>query len=251
MVELNSTTENRWKELAPAEGDARHAIFYLGMNDHFEEWYVEYCERRVRIIEAERDKKKAQEGEEGDEENAEDAAPVLVEEEPDKEQVFLGQFPNLSVFYKQNTAMFYKYRKKRDFDIAFGGWIPPTCCSLLINFIQWYLTFSSVLYNKGDGGAFWLPELIRSDLDGPFKQIQDVSTFWKFIENDLADYAFTDVKLLDENGDVDRAKLNEFNTTTLAQNAKGRLYIGPIRFMQKRIKAEPCKRSSNIGRYKK
>jgi hypothetical protein len=67
--------------------------------------------------------------------------------------------------------MFYKYRKKRDFDIAFGGWIPPTCCSLLINFIQWYLTFSSVLYNKGDGGAFWLPELIRSDLDGPFKQI--------------------------------------------------------------------------------
>jgi hypothetical protein len=60
---------------------------------------------------------------------------VVKEEAPSKEEEFLSQFPNLAVFFRQNTSLFHKYRKKRDFNIAYGGWIPPTCCSLLINFI--------------------------------------------------------------------------------------------------------------------
>jgi hypothetical protein len=125
--------------------------------------------------------------------------------------------------------LLHKYRKKKDFNIAYGGWIPPTCCSLLINFIQWYLTFKSVTYNKGDGAAFWLPELVRQDLEKEFKNIQDVITFWHFIENNLSEYVFSDINLM-KDGEVNIELLNTFNTTNLAQNAKGRLYIGPMRF---------------------
>jgi hypothetical protein len=67
----------------------------------------------------------------------------------------------MSVHYRNNKNLFNKNAKKKGFDIAYGGWIPPSCCSLLINFIQWQLTYSSVMLNKGDGGMFWLPELIR------------------------------------------------------------------------------------------
>jgi hypothetical protein len=169
MVEINAQGEMKFKELTPAEGEPKHAIFYLGMNDHFDDFYNLYCERRVNIIEREKEAKKALEADEDDPEDAN--AGAANDEEPDKEQVFLQQFPNLSIFYRQNKNLFYKYRKKRDFNVAFGGWIPPTCCSLLINFIQWYLTFSSVIYNKGDGAAFWLPELIRKDLELDFKKI--------------------------------------------------------------------------------
>lgn len=39
--------------------------------------------------------------------------------------------------------------------------------------------------------------------------------------------------------------------TTLSQNAKGRLFIGPVRFLQKRVKPKPCKYPSVVERYKK
>lgn len=229
MVEFFAQQEFKFKDLAPAEGQPRHAIFYLGMYDHFEDWYTKFCERRVAVIERDKEAKKALEGEIDDEDDRGAGAAVL-DEEPDKEQMFLTQFPNLSVFYRQNKSLFYKYRKKRDFKIAFGGWIAPTCCSLLINFIQWFLTFRSVTFNKGDGAAFWLPELVRMDLEPDFKRIQDVSTFWKFIEKNLCEYVFSDLQLI-EDDHINRKMLNTFNMTSLAQNAKGRLYIGPMRFL--------------------
>jgi hypothetical protein len=42
----------------------------------------------------------------------------------------------MSVHYRNNKNLFNKNAKKKGFDIAYGGWIPPSCCSLLINFIQ-------------------------------------------------------------------------------------------------------------------
>jgi hypothetical protein len=37
----------------------------------------------------------------------------------------------------------------------------------------------------------------------------------------------------------------------MADRSKGRLYVGPVRMIQQRVKSHPCKRSSNIKRYKK
>jgi len=62
-------------------------------------------------------------------------------EEPTKqdedvnEDNFLKQFPNLSVFFKMNKSLIKKSGKKKGFSISTGGWIPPTCCSMLVNFI--------------------------------------------------------------------------------------------------------------------
>ena len=90
------------------------------------------------------------------------------EKEEDKEDIqetFLKQFPGLSPHYCQNKQIFKKGEGKAGFDIKYGNWIAPSCCSLLVNFVQWMLTFSSIMLYKGDGNGFWLPELIRADLE--------------------------------------------------------------------------------------
>jgi len=88
--------------------------------------------------------------------------------------------------------LFKRQGKKAGFDIAYGGWIIPTCCSLLVNFIQWQLTYNSIMLYKADTSAFWLPELVRSDLETHFRAIQDVNQFWDFAGNKIGDYIFSD-----------------------------------------------------------
>lgn len=104
---------------------------------------------------------------------------------------------------------------------------------------------------KADTSAFWLPELVRSDLEENFRQMQDENQFWEFVEYKIGNYIFYEESMLDENGEVDFEKLTKFNTKILSQNAKGRLYVGPVRFLQKRVKSGECKRKSKIGRYEK
>lgn len=51
-----------------------------------------------------------------------------------------------------------------DFDISYGGWIPPSSCSMLINIVQFVLTYYSLYLYKGDPMAYWQPNQIRSEL---------------------------------------------------------------------------------------
>ena len=46
-----------------------------------------------------------------------------------------------------------------------------------------------MLYKHGSL-SFWMPELIRTDFENNFNQIQDVATFWNFTETTLANYVF-------------------------------------------------------------
>ena len=49
---------------------------------------------------------------------------------------------------------------------------------------------------KGDNSAFWLPELVRGDLELEFKKIQDVNHFWIFTEKVIGEYVFEQTNLL-------------------------------------------------------
>jgi len=156
----------------------------------------------------------------------------------------------LSVFYKQNKDLKHRMRKKADFDIAYGGWIPPSCCSLLINFLQWFFTYRSVLLNKGDRNAFWLPELIRLDLK-EFYTVKNEADFWNFMDKNFAEYLFSDTEFVNpETKEPLTDLLKEFNDETLSNNARGRLFIGSIRVNQKRTIPEECKRGSTVTRYR-
>lgn len=70
-----------------------------------------------------------------------------------------------------NKNLFKRNKGKKGFDITMGPFIAPTCCSMLVNFIQFQLTFSSIMSNKGDALGYWLPELARYDLQTSFLKI--------------------------------------------------------------------------------
>lgn len=70
-----------------------------------------------------------------------------------------------------NKNLIAKNKGKKGFSIASGGWLPPTCCSMLVNFIQFLLTQISIDLMKGNPQMFWLPELLRNDLELKFKSI--------------------------------------------------------------------------------
>ena len=151
-----------------------------------------------------------------------------------------------------------KGMKQEGFDIKYGGWIAPTCCSMLVNIIQWLLTYQSIMLYKGDNSAFWLPELVRGDLELEFKKIQDVNHFWHFTENVIGEYIFETESLIDKSTiksglkKIDINKLNSFDKSTLSKHSRGRIFVGPMRFLQKRVKPlKKCKRSSIVKRYAK
>ena len=60
---------------------------------------------------------------------------MLNEDEDLVEDQFLKQFPKLSVMFKENKKLIATSGKKKGFSINSGGWIAPTCCSMLINVI--------------------------------------------------------------------------------------------------------------------
>ena len=98
----------------------------------------------------------------------------------DVEEVFLKNFPGFPSHYRRNREIFKKQSHKPGFDIRYGDWLPPTCCSLMVNFVQFLLTFMSITMYKGDPRQFWIPQLIRDDLETEFRSITDMKSFWKF-----------------------------------------------------------------------
>lgn len=117
------------------------------------------------------------------------------DQEDDKDEIFLRQFPNLSGFYKMNKNLFKRNKGKKGFDITMGPFIAPTCCSMVVNFIQFQLTLSSIMSNKGNALGYWLPELARYDLQTNFFKIEDEESLWTFLNDDVGPYVFQDVKL--------------------------------------------------------
>ena len=55
--------------------------------------------------------------------------------EADREEVFLRKFPGFSSHYRRNKELFRRYSNKKGFDIKYGDWLPPTCCSMFVNII--------------------------------------------------------------------------------------------------------------------
>lgn len=51
----------------------------------------------------------------------------------DYEEIFLQQFPYLSVHYRNNKRKIDKFGKVKGWSIMAGGWVLPTCCSCLVN----------------------------------------------------------------------------------------------------------------------
>jgi hypothetical protein len=64
---------------------------------------------------------------------------------------------------------------------------------------------------------------------------------------------FNKESLKDEDGNVEIDKLMAFNEETLSTKSEGQFFLGSLRFMQKRIKPQPClaERASSIPRYEK
>ena len=84
---------------------------------------------------------------------------------------------------------------------------------------------------KSDIQAFWIPEMLRNDLEGKFMNIQDKSHFWKFCNETLGDFLFTENTMINSVGEVDLTYINAFNTTTFTRNSHGRIFVGPMRFL--------------------
>ena len=77
---------------------------------------------------------------------------------------------------------------------------------------------------------YWLPQLIRSDLEEKFKDMKNLSQFWSFVQDTLGDYMFQNEIVINENNEVDADFLKTFNETILSAPSKGRLIMGSMRF---------------------
>jgi hypothetical protein len=119
----------------------------------------------------------------------------------------------LSTFYRQNQNLIQKNKKNKLFSLEEGGYVCAPCCSILINLAQFWFTFESIYANKGDVAMFWLPQLIRADLETQFKSIRNLSAFRDFIGGTLGDYLFQEQRIVDENETVDSNYLKTFNMT--------------------------------------
>ena len=99
---------------------------------------------------------------------------------------------------------------------------------------------------------YWIPEIIRSAIEPEFLKIQDFENLYTFLRGPLADYVFFDEKMansMDDPVDVEKLNRNEGLKTSFAPYSKGRLFIGPMRMLQKRMIGYKCKRSSSVERY--
>ena len=77
--------------------------------------------------------------------------------------------------------------------VQYGSYKVPTCCSVLVNLLQFILTVSSVLIQKGDPAAFWQPAIYSQGvMKTNFYAVQDVDQFWRFLEHDIGQNLFFD-----------------------------------------------------------
>lgn len=109
---------------------------YLGKKGTFVAKFERDAQVRIKEVEEEKAREKAakEEAEEVPDDIDDDAGGA--QQDDDKDEIFLRQFPNLSGFYKMNKNLFKRNKGKKGFDITMGPFIAPTCCSMVVNFIQ-------------------------------------------------------------------------------------------------------------------
>lgn len=168
----------------------------------------------------------------------------------DKEEVFLRQFPGMSDNYRDNKQLVIKNKNRPNFDLKSGGWMPPSFCSMLVNVVQFILTFQSLLMYRNSVIFYWQPNNSAAHLESHFRSIQDVTGYWGFVEENLTPMMFQEFNILNADGDVNENYLGLWDEQEYTKNSRGRVYVGPIRFLQKRVKVQPCARASDIDRYK-
>ena len=243
IMETVMVKELKDKDLYPP--GPRQVLLYIGDENFSKNFKAMMDKRRQKLDEEKKERKK-----QGLQEDDEDEGKKVEEDNAvDHNQEFLKQFPALSSHYMNNKQLFNKHKiwppnqkKKEDakirtgFDIKQGNWLPPTCCSLVVNFIQFQLTLSSILMYKGDARAYWLPELIRSDLEPQFKSMQNMNEFWNFTKEGLGNYLFDDKELFNPGtNQVDLDLLTQYDNDNKSTRLKGRIFVGPMRMLSKRV----------------
>ena len=130
VMENVLTRELKDKELYKG---TRKIMLYLGNKEKFEERFKRWIKLKRDKFEEEKKLRQFQAGKGGDEEEE-----VIVEKDELAEtEEFLQQFPGMKGHFKRNMELQQKLKMKgkSEDDIKWGGWLPPTCCSMLVNFI--------------------------------------------------------------------------------------------------------------------
>ena len=65
----------------------------------------------------------------------------------DREYFFLSKFPGMKEMYSKNRDILKanEEKPKLGFDLRYGDWVPPSCCSMFINALQFFFTFYSLI----------------------------------------------------------------------------------------------------------
>jgi hypothetical protein len=129
VMETVMVKELKDKDLLPP--GPRRAMLYLG-NSKFEQKYKKLMKLRREKVEEEKQNKKLMQGLE----DATDEVEVNDDDlKPDREQIFLRQYPGMSNYYRTNKELLMRNSHKPGFDIRYGNWLPPPCCSMVVNII--------------------------------------------------------------------------------------------------------------------
>ena len=78
-----------------------------------------------------------------------------------------------------------------------------------------------------------------------------MNQFWDFTENKLGKYLFFEESMVQGFSDINYDKLNTWDNSTYSDVSKGKFFIGPVRYLMKRVKRKDCKRTSGVERYQK
>lgn len=137
-------------------------MLYLGDKD-FAKTYKELDKQKRWKFEEERKKRK----EEKRRNKANDETVIDDDDiKPDKEEIFLRQVPGMKVVYRNCKEIIRRRSQQPGYDksqhglyVQYGSYKVPTCCSVLVNLLQFILTVCSVVMQKGDPAAFWQPAI--------------------------------------------------------------------------------------------
>lgn len=94
---------------------------------------------------------------------------------PDREEIFLMQFPGLSNLYRKNRKVM-KTRGGRltSKTLIYGTWVPPSCCSLLVNLVNLILTLWTLRAQRSGFLDYWQPQFVRQELAEQFHAMQNM-----------------------------------------------------------------------------
>ena len=59
--------------------------------------------------------------------------------------------------------------------LIYGTWVPPSCCSVLVNLVNLFLTLSSINAQRSGFLDYWQPQFVRQELAANFDAITTVS----------------------------------------------------------------------------